>query len=290
MSSPAPIRVEGLAYAYPDAAEPTLHGLDFAVEDGEIFGFLGPSGAGKSTTQRILIRLLRGYVGRCEVLGREVSAWGPEYLAEIGVSFELPNHYARLTARENLAHFAGLYPPPCRAPEEVLEWVGLGEAADQRVGTFSKGMKIRLNVARSVLHRPRLLFLDEPTGGLDPASARRMKSLVRHLRDEGATVFVTTHDMAVASELCDRVAFITEGRLQAIGAPTDLQRAHGRREVRVEWTSEDGPRQACFPLDGLADQPGFLAALRAGRIEAIHSQETTLEQVFIEVTGRRLDP
>lgn len=285
------IRVEELLYTYPGAAEPTLDGLSFEIADGEILGFLGPSGAGKSTTQRILIGLLEGYRGRAEVMGKEVRDWGPDYYEWIGVSFELPNHHQRLTALENLQHFGALYRGPLLDPMEVLRWVDLEEHADKRVSDFSKGMKIRLNVARSLLHRPKLLFLDEPTSGLDPVNAKRVKDLVRRLQSEGTTVFVTTHDMSVAEALCDRVAFICDGGIAALDAPAALEKRYGSRTLAVEWTNPAGELQRdTFALDGLGESAEFFDLLRGGaHIETMHSQETSLENVFIEVTGQRLD-
>lgn len=284
------ITVKELRYTYPKATKEVLHGLDFSIDEGEILGFLGPSGAGKSTTQKILIGLLKGYQGSVTVLGRELSRWGSDYYEQIGVSFELPNHYLRLTARENLSYFRSLYSGSTRDPMQVLEWVGLAEDADKRVSTFSKGMKIRLNVARSLLCQPRLLFLDEPTGGLDPVNARHIKDLILEQRAQGTTVFVTTHSMELADELCDRVAFINTGSISLIDAPTALKRRYGRRLVTVEYKNgaqETETRE--FPLDGLGDNTDFINLLRtAERLEAIHTQETTLESVFIQVTGQEL--
>lgn len=282
------IEVEGLVYTYPGASEATLHALSFAIEAREVFGFLGPSGAGKSTTQKILIGLLRSYSGHAHVMGREVRDWSQDYYQQIGVSFELPNHHKRLTAVENLEHFGALYAGEIVEPMEVLRWVGLAEEAHKRVSEFSKGMKIRLNLARSVLHRPKLLFLDEPTSGLDPVNARMVKNLILRLRSEGATVFLTTHDMAVADQLCDRVAFITSGGIAAIDAPSAFKRRHGRRAIRVEYKDNGTLREAEFPLDGLGQDAGFAGLLREHPIETIHTQETTLENVFIEITGEEL--
>lgn len=285
------ITVQDLVFTYPGAPKPTLEGLDFDIADGEILGFLGPSGSGKSTTQRILIGLLEGYRGRAQVMGKEVRDWGPELYEQIGVSFEFPNHHQRLTAIENLQHFGALYRGPLVDPMEALRWVDLAAHADKRVSDFSKGMKIRLNVARSLLHRPKLLFLDEPTSGLDPVNAKRVKDLVRRLQSEGTTVFVTTHDMSVAEALCDRVAFICDGGIAAIDSPAALEKRFGSRTVCVEWIDPQGEsRHESFELDGLGDDERFLALIRSGaRIETMHSQETTLENVFIEVTGQRLD-
>ncbi len=282
------IEVEGLRYTYAGATAPTLRGLDFAIEEGEIFGFLGPSGSGKSTTQKVLIGLLPEYAGSVRALGRELRTWGAELYEHIGVSFELPNHYTRLTARENLEHFASLYRGPCLDPREVLRWVDLEAHADKRVSDFSKGMKNRLNMARALLHRPKVLFLDEPTSGLDPVTARAIRALIQRVRDDGATVFLTTHDMVTADEVCDRVAFITAGALREVGAPADLRKAHGRRTVRVEVRASGGLRSEEFSLDGLADDAAFQRLLREHPVETIHSQETTLESVFATVTGETL--
>ncbi len=282
------IEVRGLAFAYPGAVQPAVKDLDFAVEDGEIFGFLGPNGAGKSTTQRVLTGLLRKYSGSVHVLEREVREWGSDLYEQIGVGFELPVHYGRLTARENLHYFAALYQGETEDLNELLDQVDLLEQADVRVDRFSKGMRVRLSFARSILCRPRLLFLDEPTTGLDPVSARRIKNLILQHRARGATVFLTTHDMATADELCDRVAFLIDGQIALIDAPRALKVRYGEQQVRVEYRADGKLEARDFPLDGLADNAAFLAALREPSLETIHSQETSLERIFIRVTGQEL--
>lgn len=284
------IEVKDLTFTYPGAGQETLHGLDFKIAEQEIFGFLGPSGAGKSTTQKILIGLHKEYGGAIQVMGKELKSWGQDYYEQIGVSFELPNHYLKLTALENLQYFRSLYRGETHDPPAVLDWVGLKEDADKKVSDFSKGMKIRLNVARSLLHKPKLLFLDEPTSGLDPVNARNIKDLILRLRDQGTTVFVTTHDMMVADELCDRVAFVTDGRISAIDAPDTLKKAYGKREIQVVFQNGSAAVETQrFPLDGLGDNQSFLSLLKsAQRLETIHTQETTLEKIFIQVTGEEL--
>ena len=286
------IKVHELDFQYPGSSESTLHQLNFEVAEQEIFGFLGPSGAGKSTTQNILIGLLKSYRGSANVLGRELTDWNDDFYEQVGVCFELPNHYLKLTARENLNYFRSLYRPPNLEPEKVLQWVGLSDDADKRVSDFSKGMKIRLNLARSMIHQPRILFLDEPTGGLDPVNARRIKDLILTLRRNGTTVFVTTHDMLVADQLCDRVAFISGGRINQIGNPEDLKIKHGRRSVQIDYI--DGAQcyhKREFPLDDIGRNIDFLEILQSNsRVEKIHSQESTLEQVFVDLTGQELTP
>jgi fluoroquinolone transport system ATP-binding protein len=278
-----------LTFTYSGAAQPAVRTLTFSITPGEIFGFLGPSGAGKSTTQKVLIGLLRGYGGRVQIFRQDLAQWGASYYERIGVSFETPNHFLKLTARENLQYFARLYSRPTRAPQELLHGVGLGEDGDTPVGKYSKGMKARLSVARALLHNPELLFLDEPTAGLDPVNARRIKDLILEQKRAGKTVFLTTHNMTVAEELCDRVAFIVEGEIRLIDAPRALKLRYGRPRVVVEWRSDEGVRSGEFALDSLADHPEFLSLLRSGSVQTIHTQEATLESVFIQVTGRSLE-
>ncbi len=282
------IHVSNLCFSYPRAGGEALRGLCFEIAPGEIFGFLGPSGAGKSTLQSILTGLLKGYRGRAQVLGRDLSAWGSDYYERIGVAFELPTHFRRLTATENLAYYAALYRRRALTPREALELVGLAEAADTPVAEFSKGMQNRLSVARALLHGPELLFLDEPTSGLDPVNARRIKALVEERRAAGATVVLTTHNMAVAEELCDRVAFLVDGGIRLIDTPRALKLRYGQDSVLVEYADGGAAARACFPLAGLGDDPGFLGLLRGGAVQTIHSQEASLEEIFVRVTGRSL--
>jgi fluoroquinolone transport system ATP-binding protein len=283
------IRVRGLTYTYPKSTEPAVRGMDFSVDRGEIFGFLGPSGAGKSTTQKLLIGLLRGHGGEAVVWEKAPLAWGPDYYQRIGVSFELPNHYQKLTGLENLRFFASLYDVDTLDPMELLAAVGLADDANTRVGKYSKGMQMRLTFARSLINDPELLFLDEPTSGLDPVNARKVKDIVLDLKARGRTIFLTTHDMSTADELCDRVAFVVDGRIVALDTPTELKIARSQRVVRVEYRGENGRLDTAeFGMDGLADDPAFHAVLRDHHVETIHSREASLDDVFVEVTGRRL--
>jgi len=283
------IRVRGLTFSYPKASRPAVRGMDFTVGRGEIFGFLGPSGAGKSTTQKILIGLLRGHGGQAAVWGKAPLAWGSDYYQRIGVSFELPNHYQKLTGIENLRFFASLYEGATLNLMSLLDAVGLADEAGTRVGKYSKGMQMRLTFARALINDPELLFLDEPTSGLDPVNARRVKNMILDLQARERTVFLTTHDMATADELCDRVAFVVDGTIVALDTPAELKIARSKRLVRVEYRSERGGLKAAeFPMDSLADDPGFHALLRDRHVETIHSGEASLDDVFVEITGRRL--
>jgi fluoroquinolone transport system ATP-binding protein len=172
----------------------------------------------------------------------------------------------------------------------VLAIVGLEDDIDKAVGEFSTGMKGRLNFARSLLHRPELWFLDEPTVGLDPVNAVRIREIIQQRQELGVTTVVTTHDMTTAEVVCDRVAFIIDGQIAAVDAPDALRRRYGSREVEVRWEGAggDGDGAQRFPLDGLADNTAFLDALRRGGLTTVHSQEATLEDVFVQVTGRSL--
>ena len=216
-------------------------------------------------------------------------SWGPGYYQRIGVSFELPNHYQKLTGCENLRFFASLYDSGTLDPNELLDAVGLAGDANTRVGKYSKGMQMRLTFARSLINDPELLFLDEPTSGLDPVNARKVKDIILDLKARGRTVFLTTHDMATADELCDQVAFVVDGRIAALDTPAELKIARSQRLVRVEYRgNDDALDSADFPMDGLADDPAFHSVLRSHHVETMHSKEASLDDVFVETTGRRL--
>ncbi|WP_334074548.1 MULTISPECIES: ABC transporter ATP-binding protein [Paenibacillus] len=282
------IEVSGLQFTYPNGKERTLRGLDFVIPSGEIFGFLGPSGAGKSTTQKLLIGLLKGYQGSAKVMGHEIRDIGPEYYERIGVAFEFPNFYNKFSVLENLNLFRSLYKGKTEEPMKLLEQVDLAAAANMKVSQLSKGMKMRLNFCRAILHDPDILFLDEPTSGLDPVNAKRMKDLIMAKRAAGKTVLITTHHMQAAEELCDRVAFIVDGEIKLIDSPRELKLRKGKKAVRVEYREEGKIVEAVFPIDRLGDNDQFLRLIRKSPPETIHSQEATLEQIFIEVTGRQL--
>lgn len=280
------IQVCDLTHTYAGAVEPAVRDMAFAVEPGEIFGFLGPSGAGKTTTQQIMTGLLTGWQGSVELDGRDIRRYGPELYDRIGVSFELPAGYSRLTVREDLAHFALLHARPPRDIDDLLADVGLRQAADRAVGALSKGMRVRLNLARAMLHSPQVLFLDEPTSGLDPVTARSIRDVIAAERDRGATIFLTTHDMHTADLLCDRVAFVVDGHIVACDAPRAL-RLHDRpRHLRVEYRDGADLRVRTFDLD--AQDAELAQLLRRTDVETVHTTEASLDDVFVEVTGRRL--
>ncbi|MEL6649259.1 MAG: ABC transporter ATP-binding protein [Bacteroidota bacterium] len=279
------INVQNLQYQYPKADEMAIRGIDFDIAKGEVFGFLGPSGSGKSTTQKILFKLLSGYQGQATIEGKEVRDWDQALYQKIGVGFELPNHYLKLSAIENLNFFRAFYPRSLD-PMELLEMVGLKEDADKKVSEYSKGMKMRLNFVRSFLHDPEILFLDEPTSGLDPVNARLVKDIIHDLKAKGKTLFITTHQMHDADELCDRVAFIVEGQVEVIDSPANLKIKHSQRQVEVLFR-KTGQKES-FALDQLGQNQTFLQKIAHHEIETIHSREASLDEIFITVTGKSL--
>lgn len=282
------LTIDTLTYVYKAGLSPAVNNLSFQVKPGEIFGFLGPSGAGKSTTQKILIGLLKDFSGSISVLGRDISTWGSELYERIGVAFEVPNLYLKLSGLENLHYFGALYEGAKRDPQELLTLVNLSADGHMLTSQYSKGMRHRLNIARSLLHNPELLFMDEPTAGLDPVNARRIKDLLLEQRAAGKTVFLTTHDMAIADELCDRVAFIVDGQIALIDSPRALKLKYGTPNLRVEYVLDDRTATQEFKMKGLGDQAQFLSLLRSGTVQTMHTTEATLESIFIEVTGRGL--
>ncbi len=282
------LEARGLSFAYGQGAA-VLKGLDFRIGEGEIYGFLGPNGSGKTTTQKILARLLHGYGGRVSAFGAELSRMGADYYERIGVCFELPNLYERLSAGENLEFYRAFFDGGTDSADGLLERLDLPLGDRRPVSQYSKGMKMRVVLARSLLNRPRLWFLDEPTSGQDPPHAVAIRELIREKAAAGTTVFLTTHDMAVAESLCDRVAFLAEGRIAAEGAPATLRRAHARGTVRVQLREGDGLATREYSLQHDDQREALAQVVRSGPLETIHSTEPSLEDVFLAVTGRRLD-
>jgi ABC-2 type transport system ATP-binding protein len=238
------IAVEGLTRDYNGLR--AVDGIHFEVEQGEIFGFLGPNGAGKTTTIKMLTGQLRPTEGKAQVMGCDIVMERGSLKPQIGVVFESQNLYERLSGHDNLQFYARLYRVGKERVTEVLKQVGLTGRERDKVQAYSNGMKQRLLVARAILHKPEVLFLDEPTKGLDPNVARDLRRIVTDLVHQGTTVFLTTHYMEEADQLCDRVAIIDHGKIVALNTPEGLKAEHGEGE------------------------------------------KTTLEDVFIHLTGRFL--
>lgn len=221
-----------------------------------------------------------------QIGGNNLADWNQDFYAFIGVGFELPNHYLKLTALENLHFFSAFYPKQKPNLMALLASVGLEADAHKAVGDYSKGMKMRLNFLRAILHNPQVIFLDEPTSGLDPVNAQIIKRLIRQLRESGKTIFLTTHNMLDAEQLCDRVALLNRGKIQIMDTPAALKLQYGQRRVRVLAEGDASERE--YPLTSLGNNEEFLRILQDNQIRTIHSEEASLEDVFIQVTGDSL--
>lgn len=277
------IEVEGLSRTFNGLQ--AVDNISFTVEAGEIFGFLGHNGAGKTTTIRMLSGQLRPSTGRARVASCDVITEQRRLKPLIGVVSENQNLYERMSGRENLDFAARLYGQDNRRIDEALEQVGLLDRAKDNVRHYSNGMKQRLLIARALLHRPQIIFLDEPTRGLDPVVGREIRRLVVELSTQGVTVFLTTHYMEEADQLCGRVAFLSEGRIVALDTPDNLKVAHGQKSLKV--TLDDG-QSLTIALDDEDAGKQLEKLVNAGQIRTLHSAEATLEEVFIQIAGRGL--
>ena len=280
----AVFEVKNLTYKYPKGKKDVICDISFSVQEGEIFGLLGPSGAGKSTTQKILIKLLDNYGGSILYFGKDLSQLNSNYYEEIGVGFEMPVHFNKLTAQENVEFFSNLYKTKADS-EKLLKRVGLYEERNKMVGEYSKGMKVRLNFVRSMLNKPKVLFLDEITNGLDPKNARIIKDLILEFKREGGTVFLTTHLMKDVEELCDRVAFMNKGQIVEINTPRNLKLKYGKKQLTVEYNENNETKKEIFEMTNLTKNKNFMEVLENKEIETIHSGETGLDEIFIKITG-----
>jgi len=280
------IRINELSFGY--GKKPFIEDMSFSVEKGEIFGFLGPSGAGKSTLQKLLIGLLPGYSGNIRVFGGEVKNHGRDFYERIGIDFEFPTLYDKLSARQNLRFFASLYKNPVRDMDALFKRVDLLNDADKKVFEFSKGMKSRLCFIRSLINNPDILFLDEPTGGLDPTNARLDKETILEERAKGKTIILTTHRMEDAQEMCDRVAFIVSGRIVALDSPRSLILKRGASSLRYSFLEEGLEQAKECSLHETGTDERLSQLIRDGKLLTIHSAEPNLGDIFMEVTGRSL--
>jgi ABC-2 type transport system ATP-binding protein len=265
-----------------------VKGISFSVRRGEIFGLLGPNGAGKTTTIRMLTGQIEPSGGHATVAGCDVVREHQQLKERIGVVPEEQNLYERLSARNNLRFSCWLYNLPESRVDEVLDLVRLRERAKDPVRMFSNGMKQRLLIARALLHKPPVLFLDEPSRGLDPIAAREVRKTIEQLSCTGTTILLTTHLLEEADQLCQRVAFINQGCIVANDTPRNLKLAHGQRALLVtlgERQKNSSLSEITLSMDSSADQAQLAQLFAQGQIQAIHSQEATLEEVFIEIAG-----
>lgn len=279
--------IRHLNFAYSKKRGDVLKDINLTIPQGSIFGLLGPSGAGKSTTQKILIKLLEHYQGEVHYFGTPLKNLGQSYYETIGVGFEMPVHFNKLSGYENMKFFASLYKKSIDF-EKLMIRVGLGEAMHQQVGQYSKGMKMRLNFVKAMLNDGQVIFLDEPTNGLDPANARILKDIILEEKAKGKTIIITTHLMGDVEELCDEVAFIANGILLEVSSPKALKLKYGTRELKIEYVDQkQSLKSTVLPLDNLHENKNFLKIVQSSTIVTMHSQETSLDKIFITITGNK---
>lgn len=277
------IEVENLSRTFNSLR--AVDNISFSADAGEIFGFLGHNGAGKTTTIRMLSGQLLPSSGSGRVAGCDIVTEQRRLKPLIGVVSEHQNLYERMSGRENLEFAARLYGQDMQRVDTVLEQVDLLDRAKDKVQNYSNGMKQRLLIARAILHGPQIVFLDEPTRGLDPIVGREIRRLIVDMSNQGVTIFLTTHYMEEADQLCNRVAFLSEGRIVALDTPSNLKTAHGQQHVNVTL---DNGECLSIALDGEDGGRELQQLISNGHVRTLHSAEATLEEVFIQLAGRRL--
>ncbi|MCK4258992.1 MAG: ABC transporter ATP-binding protein [Halanaerobiales bacterium] len=282
------IKVQNLFHSYTNDENYAVNDISFELKKGEIFGFLGPNGAGKSTTQKILTGLMPLQKGKVTLAGIDIKQPTKDLYNMIGVAFEHPNIYKKLSGYENLNFYSKMYSVPTEDPKKVLSLVDLLEAMHNKAGNYSKGMKQRLVLARSLINKPAIWFLDEPISGLDPATAQAIKDLIKRKKDEGTTIFLTTHNMFVAEQICDRVAFINDGKIEVIDSPKNLKLKFGQKKAKLEYKKNGKIIEESFSVEDELQKQRLSERIRNEEIITIHTQEATLEEIFIKLTGKGL--
>ena len=281
------IVAEELVYRYGELV--AVDKISFNVAEGEVLGFLGPNGAGKTTAIKMLTGQLKPKAGRATLLGMDVAENVDKVQGDMGVCFEVSNLYEQMSAIENLKLFARLFGVRSFDGEALLMRVGLADRAKDRVATYSKGMKQRLMVARSLVNRPRVLFLDEPTAGLDPTSSEAIREIIIEERKRGATVFLTTHDMLEADKLSGRVVFMNQGKIVALDTPHNLKQQYGKRALKAKVSTGSGKLEDREVIMDTSETAKAVQELfTREKVVTIHSEEASLEDIFISITGRGL--
>ncbi|PMC36730.1 bacitracin ABC transporter ATP-binding protein [Bacillus sp. UMB0899] len=277
------IEVKSLAKLFGN--QRALEDVSFGVKKGEVFGFLGPSGSGKTTTIKILTAQLAQTDGDALVFGNPAGQLkNPMNRKKIGIITDNSGLYERLSIYDNLKLYCGLYDVSLSRIDEVLEMVNLKAESKKVVSKLSKGMLQRVTLARAFLHKPELLFLDEPTSALDPVNSRHIYRGLQELRDNGTTIFLTTHDMNEAELLCDRVAFLHNGSIQLIGPPKELRKSYSDHTLTVELT--DGTTEVISKGEDGAE--ALYRFMSENRVVSVNTNEPTLGDIFVEITGRKL--
>lgn len=280
------IEAHSIAYSY-DKKVAVDH-ISFEIGRGEVLGFLGPNGAGKTTTLKMLIGLLAPQEGAITILGMDTAKDLKNIQAQIGVCFEEKNLYEEMSAVENLKFFASLFGIARLDPTALLKRVDLPLERKDRVMNYSKGMKQRLMIARTLVNKPKVLFLDEPTDGLDPVSAEAIRKVILEEKAKGVTVFLTTHDMIEADKLSDRVAFINDGKIVALDTPENLKHEYGKRILKVRYQDKGVVREEELALEDTSIGKRIDEISTAHNVLDMHTEEATLEDIFIRFTGRKL--
>ena len=280
------IVVDNLTYRYGNLV--AVDHISFEVEEGEILGFLGPNGAGKTTTVKMLTGQLRPQEGNAILLGRDIVKETQAIRSQIGVCFEQTNLYEQMSAMENLLLFSELFGVNGFDAYALLKRVGLNGREKDKVSSYSKGMKQRLMVARSLVNRPKIIFMDEPTAGLDPVSSEAIGKIILEERDRGATIFLTTHDMWEADKLCHRVAFMDKGKIVALDSPYNLKQLYGKRSLVAEIAAGSQREKREINMDTPDTARSVEKLFEREKVLTIHSEEATLEDIFIKITGRGL--
>ncbi|RJQ50769.1 MAG: ABC transporter ATP-binding protein [Actinobacteria bacterium] len=280
------VLAEEISYSYGE--QKAVDRVSFHIDEGEVLGLLGPNGAGKTTTLKMLIGLLLPQSGRVSILGMDMARERERIQALIGVCFEEKNLYEEMSAADNLKFFGSLFDLRRVDAEGLLEKMGLPAARKDKVGNFSKGMKQRLMMARALVNHPRVLFLDEPTDGLDPVSAETIRKIILEEKELGATVFLTTHDMMEADRLSDRVGFMNEGKIVALDTPDNLKHEYGKRVLKIRYQDDGRLRERELPLEDPETGRTIQRILAEREVRDMHTEEATLEDIFIRFTGRKL--
>lgn len=280
----AAIDVRDLSKHY--GAVRAVDGISFSVQRGDIFGLLGHNGAGKTTAIRMMTGRAKPTGGTVRIAGFDAVNQLDQIKPLINLVFEDQNLYERMSGLDNLKFFARLYNAPPARVDELLDRVGLDdEARKRKVKTYSSGMKQRLLIARALINDPQILFLDEPTRGLDPSSARELRQIVREMSEKGTTVVLCTHYMEEADELCDQVAFLASGKIVAMDSPQELKLMYGTPSARLLLKDRS---ELTVDLASPEDARRVEQLMSDGEVLTIHSQEGTLEDVFVNVAGRPL--
>jgi ABC-2 type transport system ATP-binding protein len=282
------IAVENLTYHYGRLT--AVDNLNFNVDQGEILGFLGPNGAGKTTTLKMLTGQLVPSSGRALLLGQDIVKNTAAIRARLGVCFEQTNLYEQMNAIDNLVLFAELFGVNNFDGYRLLKRVGLNGREKDKVAGYSKGLKQRLMIARSIVNSPDIIFMDEPTAGLDPVSSAAIANIILEEQSRGATIFLTTHDMWEADKLCHRVAFMNQGKIIALDSPHNLKQRYGRRWLVAELAQPNGHLEKReIAMDSAETAATVERLFSQEKVVTLHSEEATLEDIFIKITGQRLN-